>query len=48
MNIVSIIPEGTDKPGFAVLAECLEINLKNCGDISRNFRSNKKRIHPVL
>ena len=45
---VSIIPEGADKPGFAVLAECLEINLKNCGDIIRNFGSDKKRIHRVL
>jgi hypothetical protein len=47
-DIISIISEGADKPGFTVLAECLKIDSKNCGNISRNFRSDKKRIHPVL
>jgi hypothetical protein len=47
-NIVSVIPEGADKPGFAILAECLEIYVENGGYIRREFRSDKKRIHPVL
>jgi len=47
-NIVTIIPEGADEPGFAVLAECFEINIENCRDIFWNFRSDKKRIHPEL
>jgi len=47
-NIIPVLPEGTDKPGFAVLAECLNIDIDNGGDIFRDFRSDKKRIHPVL
>jgi hypothetical protein len=47
-DVVTIVPEGTDKPGFAVLAECFGIDIDNGGDIFRDFRSDKKRIHPVL
>ena len=47
-DIVPIIPEGADKPGFAILAEGLEINVKYGGDICRYFRADKKRIHPDL
>lgn len=47
-DIVSVIPEGADQPGFAILTECLEINVKYGGDIGRDFRSDKKRIHPDL
>jgi hypothetical protein len=45
---ISIISEGPDKPRFTVLAKGLEINPENFGYIGGNFRSNKKRIHPVL
>jgi hypothetical protein len=48
VDIIPIIPEGADEPRFTVLAECLEIDLKNGGDICRNFGSDKKRIHPAL
>jgi hypothetical protein len=47
-DIVPVIPEGADKPGFAILAEGLEINVKYGGDICRYFRADKKRIHPDL
>ena len=47
-NIISVIPEGADQPGFAILAEGLEINVKYGGDICRYFRADKKRIHPDL
>jgi len=47
-DCISIIPEGPDKPRFTVLAKGLEINVENFGNIRGNFRSNKKRIHPVL
>lgn len=36
-DIVSVIPEGADKPGFAILAEGLKINVKYGGDICRYF-----------
>jgi hypothetical protein len=45
---ISIVSEGTDKPGFTVLAERLKIDIKNCRNIFRDFRSDKKRIHPDL
>jgi hypothetical protein len=48
VDIVSIMTEGADEPGFTILAESLKINLINCGYIGRNFGSDKKRIHLVL
>jgi len=47
-DIIPIIPEGANQPGFTVLAECLEIDVKYCRDISRKFRPDKKRVHPDL
>jgi hypothetical protein len=45
--IIAIITESIHQACFAILPECLQIDLKNAGDIFRAFRPDIKGIHPV-
>jgi hypothetical protein len=45
---ITIAAQGIHKPCLTILPERLEMYFKNSGNILREFRPDKIRIHPVL
>lgn len=45
---IPVVAKGIHEPCLAILPKCLEMHLKNCGNIFRQFLPNTKGIHPVL
>jgi len=44
----SVFAQGIDKPGLAILGECLAMHIEDRTDLTGRFRADKKRIHLYL